>query len=229
MSNLNHTDWIHERHVLSILPHPDDEAFGFAGTLIRYIEHNVPVTHVCATLGEMGRNMGNPPFANRETLPLIRRKELYQSMLRMGVSRLYLLGRHDKMLEFEDPDEVAEQVKEILEEIQPSIVYTFYPGLGVHQDHDALAWAVVRAVKKLKEELRPRIFCRAVVEEAEAKLGPPHRIHDVSDLLSQKLAVIRAHQSQVHQMFPQFEEQVNDPNSALSLWFSREIFWEYPC
>jgi LmbE family N-acetylglucosaminyl deacetylase len=82
-------------------------------------------------------------------------------------------------------------------------------------------------VSTLEENLRPRLLCRAVKENAEEVLGPPDIVHDVGDLLSHKLAVIRAHHTQVFQMFPQFEEQADDPNSDLCRWFSRESFWEY--
>lgn len=221
-------NWREEKQVLSILPHPDDEAFGFSGTLLRFKAHSVPVSHVCATLGEMGRNMGQPPLANRESLPRIRREELRRSMHLLGIHRLYLLGRHDKMLEFEDQDHLAQQVWEILAEEKPSVIFTFYPGLGVHQDHDALAWAVVQAVQQLEKKRRPRLFCRPVVENAEERLGPPDLVHDVTDLLPQKVDVMRAHRSQVHQMFPRFEEQVADPDSPLSRWLSQESFWIYP-
>ena len=49
-----------ERHVLMIFPHPDDETFSSAGTIASYIENGVPVTYACLTLGQMGRNLGNP-------------------------------------------------------------------------------------------------------------------------------------------------------------------------
>ncbi|MBW9235268.1 PIG-L family deacetylase, partial [Leptospira santarosai] len=55
-----------ERHVLVVFPHPDDEAFGVSGTISMYIKQGIPVTYACLTLGEMGRNLGNPPFATRE-------------------------------------------------------------------------------------------------------------------------------------------------------------------
>ena len=54
-----------ERHVLVIFPHPDDETFSSAGTIASYIDAGVPVTYACLTLGQMGRNLGNPPFATR--------------------------------------------------------------------------------------------------------------------------------------------------------------------
>lgn len=49
-----------ERQVLVIFPHPDDEAFGVSGTIATYTKMSVPVTYACLTLGEMGRNLGNP-------------------------------------------------------------------------------------------------------------------------------------------------------------------------
>ncbi len=67
-----------ERHVLVVFPHPDDEAFGVSGTMAAHIANGTPVTYACLTLGEMGRHMGSPPFATRETLPLIRKKELHE-------------------------------------------------------------------------------------------------------------------------------------------------------
>ena len=40
-------------HVLVILPHPDDEAFGAAGFIAKNRKAGVPVTYACGTLGEM--------------------------------------------------------------------------------------------------------------------------------------------------------------------------------
>ena len=65
-----------ERHVLVIFPHPDDETFSSAGTIAHYIDQGVPVTYACLTLGQMARNLGDPPIATRESLPDVREKEL---------------------------------------------------------------------------------------------------------------------------------------------------------
>ena len=51
-----------ERHVLIVFPHPDDESYCVAGTILAYAQRNVPLTYACLTLGEMGRAMGNPPL-----------------------------------------------------------------------------------------------------------------------------------------------------------------------
>ena len=81
-----------ESQVLVIFPHPDDESFSSAGTLARYIDNGVPVTYACLTLGQMGRNLGNPPFATRETLPDIREKELENAMEAIGITDLRKMG-----------------------------------------------------------------------------------------------------------------------------------------
>lgn len=63
-----------EERLLIVFPHPDDEAYGAAGMITQARQKGTPVTYACITLGEMGRNMGRPLFANRETLPQIRKK-----------------------------------------------------------------------------------------------------------------------------------------------------------
>ena len=99
-----------ESQVLVIFPHPDDESFSSAGTLARYIDHGVPVTYACLTLGQMGRNLGNPPFATRETLPDIREKELENAMEAIGITDLRKMGLRDKTVEFEPHDEMDAMV-----------------------------------------------------------------------------------------------------------------------
>lgn len=185
-----------EKHVLVIFPHPDDEAFGISGTITMFTKNNVPVSYVCCTLGEMGRNMGNPPFANRETLPLIRKRELEESCKVMGIEDLRLLGLRDKTLEFEDIDDLADYFSPIIDEIRPSLIITFYPGYSVHPDHDACGAAVIRAVERLPKEKRPTVHCVAFSNNSVDELGPPDIVRDVSMYAEDKLKAIQAHASQ---------------------------------
>ena len=97
-----------QRHILIVYPHPDDEAFSIAGTIAYYTKKmNTPVTYACLTLGEMGRNLGNPPFATRESLPEIRRKELQAAAEAMGIQDLRMMGLRDKTIEFEDDEKMV--------------------------------------------------------------------------------------------------------------------------
>ncbi|MFC5530233.1 bacillithiol biosynthesis deacetylase BshB2 [Cohnella yongneupensis] len=185
-----------EKHILVVLPHPDDEAFGLAGTLAMQIERGTQVTYACLTLGEMARNMGNPPFANRITLPSIRKQELEESCKAIGIQDLRLLGFHDKTIEFEDHDALDAKIEAIIKEVQPSLIVTFYPGFAVHPDHDATGAAVVRTVGRMEASVRPPVHCIAFANGHEEALGKPDIVNDVKRYMTQKMASISAHRSQ---------------------------------
>ncbi|MBB6673716.1 bacillithiol biosynthesis deacetylase BshB2 [Cohnella nanjingensis] len=215
-----------ERHILVVLPHPDDEAFGLSGTLAKYIQNGYRVTYACLTLGEMGRNMGIPPFANRVTLPAIRRKELEESCQAIGIDDLRLLGFHDKTIEFEDHRLLDGRIDDLIQEIRPSLIFTFYPGYSVHPDHDACGAAVIRTVGRLPADERPAVHCLAFAKNLEEDIGQPDVIQDVREFLQPKMASIRAHRSQF-----QAAELLGDheyTSEEIRERFGTERFWTYP-
>jgi bacillithiol biosynthesis deacetylase BshB2 len=214
-----------ERHILVVLPHPDDEAFGLSGTLAKELQNGARVTYACLTLGEMGRNMGNPPFANRVTLPKIRKKELEESCRAIGIQDLRMLGFHDKTIEFEDQDRLDAEIDALLKELDPSLVVTFYPGYSVHPDHDACGAAVIRTISRLPKEQRPVVHCMAFAKNLEQSIGKPDVANDIKDFLQIKLASIQAHRSQF-----QAPELLGDKTLAdkeLIERFGTEHFWTY--
>lgn len=216
-----------ENHVLVIFPHPDDEAFGVSGTIASYIKQGTPVTYACLTLGEMGRNLGKPQFANRETLPDIRREELKKAAEAMGITDLRMLGLRDKTLEFEDDTDMKNLVSELIDELNPSLVISFYPGYAVHPDHEATARAVVRALREIDEEDRPTFHAVAFANDTEENLGQPDVENDIQAAQKQKLAAMRAHISQTAHMLEMLEEgiKVNDPEAMK--WVTFERFYTY--
>ncbi|RIV20199.1 bacillithiol biosynthesis deacetylase BshB2 [Alicyclobacillaceae bacterium I2511] len=221
----------HERHVLVVFPHPDDETFGKAGLIAQYTQAGTPVTLVCGTLGQMGRNMGKPFFANRETLPSIRERELRNACKVLGIADLRLLGFRDKTLEFEDPEILVNQVQSLLEEIHPSVLLTYYPQHGVHPDHDALSAAAVTAVARLPITERPVVYASPVTKHARQELGPPSFELDVTPVLNIKLAALQAHKSQTEAMLKEWEAKIANSSVAheeMMKSLSHEAYWTYP-
>ncbi|MGR9047181.1 bacillithiol biosynthesis deacetylase BshB2 [Halobacillus faecis] len=216
-----------EKHVLVIFPHPDDEAFGVSGTITSYIKQGTPLTYACLTLGEMGRNLGKPTFATRESLPEIRRKELMKAAEAMGIEDLRMMGLRDKTLEFEDDREMKDMVHQLVDELQPSLVISFYPGFAVHPDHEATARAVVRALREIDEKDRPKFHAVAFANDTEEKLGQPDIINDIRSVQKEKLSAMRAHISQTARMLEMLEEgiKVNDPEALK--WVTDERFYTY--
>lgn len=216
-----------ERQVLVIFPHPDDEAFGVSGTIASYVHNGTPVAYACLTLGEMGRNLGNPPFANRESLPLIRKAELQEAARVLGINELIMLGLRDKTIEFEDDTKLTNTMLDIINKVDPSLIITFYPGYAVHPDHDATGAAVVRAVKQLPAEKRPKLHCVAFSKNCEEEIGKPDIINHIDEFIEQKLAAIEAHRSQTQLMVAQAALKMKQNDPEMIERFYKERFWTY--
>src|SRR5690625_468035 len=219
-----------QKHVVIIYPHPDDESFGAAGSIYHFRKKGVPVTYLCGTLGEMGRNMGTPPFANRETLAKIREKELDDACQFLDI-QYRLLGYRDKTIEFEKKEDVANHIKEILEEIKPSLVITHYPEHGVHPDHNALGEATIEAVRLMEEASRPVVWASAITKDFEKVLGEPDIVRPVEDF-DYKLAAILKHKSQAEGMLKKMQEDPDELDlymKGLKARLGKERFyiWKY--
>ncbi len=218
-----------ERHVLVVFPHPDDEAFGVSGTIAIHTSRGTPVTYACLTLGEMGRNLGNPPFATRESLPDIRKAELKKAAEAIGIQDLRMMGLRDKTLEFEDDQKMMNLITDLINELNPSLIITFYPGYSVHPDHEATARAVVRAVRALKPEKRPKLHCVAFANNTLEEIGEADIVYDIRHVYHKKLEAMKAHISQTIWMLKDLEATVANEsgNSELKDRFHFEHFWTY--
>lgn len=214
-------------HILVAFPHPDDESFGVAGLIALNRKKDIPVTYVCGTLGEMGRNMGNPLFANRETLSQIRKRELEDACRIMDIQDVRMLGLRDKTLEFEDDEHLADLIEEVINDVNPSLVVTFYPGYGVHPDHDAFGAAVIRALKRKSIDERPTTYCVAISTNRVEMIGEPDIELNISSVADVKLKALKAHRSQTEGMLKQFEQKLMKNNPLMVEWFEKEHYWTY--
>ncbi|UOR11705.1 bacillithiol biosynthesis deacetylase BshB2 [Halobacillus amylolyticus] len=214
------------QHVVVVFPHPDDESFGASGTISKFRAEGIPVTYLCGTLGEMGRNMGNPVFANRETLSSFRKKELTEAAKQLDIN-VELLGYRDKTLEFEPKEEMADYLRQKIDTLQASLVITHYPGYAVHPDHDALGAAVVAAVEKIDEASRPEIWMHAISNQHEDDLGKADISFDIAPYWEQKLAAIQAHLSQADGMMNLIESHDKKNEQTERLKTERFYKWTF--
>ncbi|MGE6629737.1 bacillithiol biosynthesis deacetylase BshB2 [Bacillus sp. NPDC077027] len=216
-----------KEHVLVMLPHPDDESFGVAGLIAHSRKRDIPVTYACGTLGEMGRNMGSPTYANRETLPELRKQELLNACKVMDITDLRMLGLRDKTLEFEDDEYLADIMEKIIDEVKPTLIVTFYPEHGVHPDHDATGEAVIRALYRKKKEDRPVTYCMAITRNREEVLGKPDIVINITDVADIKLNALRAHRTQTEGLLRELEEKLKNKEPVIRNLLDEEIFWTY--
>lgn len=187
---------------MAVFAHPDDETFICGGTLAKYAQAGERVVLVCATKGEMGRRMGIPPTATRETLPALRDVELREACAALGVAELKYLGLRDKTLEIQPFDELVQTVLAHLRKETPERVVTFHERLGGHADHCTIGRAATRAFSIYQQE-HPEASLFFVAWNAMVSEPEQYGLHsselirvDVREQLPAKLRAFRAHRTQ---------------------------------
>lgn len=189
--------------IVAVFAHPDDESFICGGTLAKFAQDGHRVVLVCATLGEMGRRMGVPPIATRESIAQVRAQELDEAVKALGLHRLVLLGLRDKTLAIQDKEMLQARVLEVLREETPDTVITFHDPLGGHPDHCAIGAAATAAFDLYHTSVQPssRLFYvawSADLSVFEACAQPVLDVVsvDIGTVKHKKLAAFRAHKTQ---------------------------------
>lgn len=126
--------------LFGIFAHPDDEAFGPAGTLLKLKSEGYDIHLILLTDGDAGVNIDNVP-----DLATTRLTEWQASASILGASSMHALHYPDGALEQIDPDELDEKVDDIIaatletyDEPTELSFMTFEPhGLTGHKDHIA--------------------------------------------------------------------------------------------
>ncbi|MCI0711158.1 MAG: PIG-L family deacetylase [Chloroflexi bacterium] len=136
---------IHEQRILAIFAHPDDEVFCAGGTLAFYALHGAEIIVISATKGQAGQ-IQNMALARRDTLGDVRKKELYASCQRLGVSHVECWDYPDGALARVERERVIGDVVRAIRQYQPHIVITFgEDGAYGHPDHVAIHQVVTEA------------------------------------------------------------------------------------
>jgi LmbE family N-acetylglucosaminyl deacetylase len=189
---------------VAVFAHPDDEAFGPSGTLIKMAqEYDLYI--LCATRGEAGQNHHED---QESQLSDLREKELLESAKIIGAKGVHFLDFVDGTLCNNMYHDLADKIKQYLEKYKPEKIMTFeFRGISGHIDHITVALAATYAVQKLP--FVKEILYHCIPKQLERKKGeyfifmPPgydekdvDLVVDIEDVWDQKVRAMRAHKSQ---------------------------------
>jgi LmbE family N-acetylglucosaminyl deacetylase len=179
-------------NILFIFAHPDDEAFGPAGTIAKLSkEHNVGVVSLCK---------GNRPGA--EQVSQTRIDAFYESCKLLGATP-YVFNSSDLHLEYHQAMAVVEAV---IDQTAPEIVYTHNIS-DVHKDHRLTAEVVLAACRpKPQSTVRELYFCEiaASTDWAFGQCGDafnPNTYCNISEFVDLKSTVMSLYSTEIHE-FP---------------------------
>jgi N-acetylglucosamine malate deacetylase 2 len=191
--------------ILAIFAHPDDEAFGPAGTIAQMAAER-DVYLICVTDGGAGMNEGE-----KGDLADIRSRELGESANILGVKQIFFLDYADGSLSNGLYHEIVEKIQKIVDNIQPEILMTFEPrGLTGHLDH--IAVSLITSFVFEKSPNASEIWQYCLDHQQRRAFGNDYFIYapegyteeeisrrrDVSDVWDKKVEAINKHQSQKH-------------------------------
>jgi LmbE family N-acetylglucosaminyl deacetylase len=171
---------VERARVLVVVAHPDDETFGLGSVIAGAVDRGAEVVVCCATRGEAGESMVAPPAGM--SLGDLREAELREAGRILGVSRHVVLGFGDSGMEGEAPAgslagvpevEVVAAVRDVVDEVRPSVVVTLDPVTSDgHRDHDRIGAATLAAVAG-RPEVVAYVWCvpRPVLEQWFAHLA----------------------------------------------------------
>lgn len=169
--------------VLAVAAHPDDLEYYAGGTLALLSRKGAAVIAVICTDGERG--------GKRPNLGQIRRGEQREAARILGYREVRFLGYADRGLsQTVDRQELVAALERIIEEVRPALILTFDSARPrppyIHPDHQAVGRAVAQAVARLQWPGSLALF----------HTRRPDAVVDITPVAEEKLAALRAHQSQ---------------------------------
>ena len=203
--------------ILGVFAHPDDEAFGFAGTAMKLLERGHDVGLITLTRGDKGRWYGKRPLYSWAPAALAREraKEWRGAVATIGLREAWLLRWPDQGVALAPLTRITTQLVSIFRTFKPDAVITFGPeGAGSeHDDHAATSrhasrafrWSADRTLRtpgRSAHAARWLLYTTAPEgtpgmrgRRAAGYLSPTHVV-DVTPYLERKAAVFEQHRSQ---------------------------------
>lgn len=158
--------------VLAVGAHPDDVEIGCGGALARHSRMGDDVTIAVITSGD------------RKATPGVRRAEAAASAEVLGARLIWGNGQDGQL----DATEVNDVLEEIVQEVDPDIVYTHGPS-DTHSDHRAVCEGVNAAARNVPSLL--------YFESPSALTFQPNVYVDIEETLETKRNALSCHRSQL--------------------------------
>ncbi|HJP17878.1 MAG TPA: PIG-L deacetylase family protein [Nitrospinota bacterium] len=168
------------KKVLVLAPHPDDEAIGCGGTLLRLTKNGCYGETIFFTNG-----MKSETDARKE-IAKIRRNEALKGSEKLGIKKCHFLNQFDSRLK-SDKNSVS-FVLSRLNDLKPDLVLTpFF--IDNHPDHRETARILAVAASKYYQN-----FTYCCYELWSTLI--PNSVVDITSFMEEKIAAIESHKSQ---------------------------------
>ncbi|MFA7324294.1 MAG: PIG-L deacetylase family protein [Candidatus Nanopelagicales bacterium] len=194
---------------LVVTAHPDDVDFGAGGSVAKLAASGVAVSYCVITSGDAG---GFDPQVPRTEIPRIRQAEQRAAGQALGVTDIHFLGYRDGELTV--THELRRDISRVIRQVKPQLMLIQSPERNwaripaSHPDHMAAGEAAIFSI--YPDARNPFAHPSLLNDEGLDAwtvgevwvMGAPDPDHfvDVTEFFDQKVAALRAHESQTAHM-----------------------------
>ena len=178
--------------ILIIGAHPDDEILGVGGTLCKHIEENGDDVYVCIVTKAYGPDWDDPYINDK----IIEQRKVDEFL---KIKERYNLNLDTVKLNTIAHGELNKKISEIVEIVNPDIVYTHYYG-DLNYDHELVFRASMVATRPPKEI---KLICYETLSETEWNNKPfqPNCWINITNYIDKKIEAFTIYKSEV-KVFP---------------------------
>ncbi len=175
------------KHVVIVSAHPDDEALGAGGTLLKHRARGDKIFWVIATSLFEDRGFSRERIESRS-------QEIRAVAERFGIEKTYCLDYPTMSLTSGSVNEMVPALSEIFHEARPEIVYCLNRS-DAHSDHRYTFEAVMACTKSFRYPFVKRVLMYECLSETEFAPALPERAFlpnyyvDITPYLEEKLEI----------------------------------------
>ncbi len=204
-------------NILVIAAHPDDEALGCGGALVRHVARGDRVQCLFLADGAGSRSEGADVG--------LRQRQAEAAARRLGAAAPMLLGFPDNRMDSVPLLDIVQAVEKVIAEVRPDIIYTHH-GNDLNIDHRITHQAVLTACRPQPDSCVRAIYGFEVpssTEWASPEAAPafrPVRFVDISDYLQHKMALLDCYADEMR-AFPHARSR--EAVEALARWHGATV------
>lgn len=183
--------------ILTISVHPDDETLGCGGTILKHNKLGDEIYWMIFTEADKSIGFNEDFITNRENQINIVSKKY-------GFKKVFQLGFLTTKLHNIDFSELIGKVSNVINEIQPEIIYMNNRS-DIHSDHQIAAKAIMSCTKSFRYPFIKKILMYECVSETEIapalpeSLFIPNVYSDITDFIDEKLEIMKIYESEMQE------------------------------
>ncbi len=193
--------------VLVVAVHPDDEALGCGGTLLKHKANGDEIHWLISTDIKESDGFDKTVINERDVeVKKVEKLFNFNSVSKLGLSTT-------KVDEY-GMSELIAKISSVINKIKPNIIYLPFKG-DVHSDHKYIFNAVYSCTKSFRYQFIKKIYMMETLSETEFSLSikedsfVPNVFIDISKYMNKKIEIMKIYQSEIGEHpFPRSERNI---------------------